>query len=165
MGFFFLSSFWLLSSDLAQCGFFDDGKEASKCFLSEFHAIKLSDWFLYFGPHPLPGPQHSVICSAEVGRNTHCSHYNGFIATCTHMEKKRPLCLSITKAILTIAQWRTRGSVYRLTERKRDPLGESLPLFCFGKEMDSWHFPTTIPCELFLSPLGVCSRIRRGPGF
>lgn len=41
--FSFLSSFWLLSSDLAQCGFFDDGKEASKCFLSEFHAIKLSD--------------------------------------------------------------------------------------------------------------------------
>ena len=82
----------------------------------------------------------------------------------THGEK-RPLCLSITKAILTVAQWRTRGSVYCLTERKRGPLGESLPLFCFGKEMDSWHFPRTIPCELFLSPLGVCSRIRHGPGF
>lgn len=40
----------------------------------------------------------------------------------THGEK-RPLCLSITKAILTVAQWRTRGSVYCFTERKRDPLG------------------------------------------
>lgn len=40
----------------------------------------------------------------------------------THGEK-RPLCLSVTKAVLTVAQWRTRGSVYCFTERKRDPLG------------------------------------------
>lgn len=45
---------FLLAVKLWSCPvwFFDDGKEASKCFLSEFHVIKLKVWFLYFGPQP-----------------------------------------------------------------------------------------------------------------
>lgn len=53
---------FLLAVKLWSCPvwFFDDGKEASKCFLSEFHIIKHKVWFLYFAP--TPHPKSTVQC-------------------------------------------------------------------------------------------------------
>lgn len=89
--------------------FLDDGKEASKCFLSEFHVINLKAWFLSLGPHPLLGPRHNVIYSVTSGKkctlfilqSVHC---------CRHAHTwKWPLCVPFTKAILNVVQWRTGG--------------------------------------------------------
>lgn len=114
---------------------FDDGKEASKCFLSEFHVIKPKVWFLYFGPRPLPGGQHNVICSVQV-EEAHIVPITiaSLLLAHTHLEK-RPLCLSFTKAILNVVQWRTRG-LCTVSQKGKEILWAGkggLPLFCLGK--------------------------------
>lgn len=55
--------FFLLAVKLWSCPvwFFDDGKESSKCFLSEFHVIILKAWFLSWAPPP-PTPWPRTQC-------------------------------------------------------------------------------------------------------
>ena len=56
----------LLAVKLRSCPvwFLDDGKEASKCFLSEFHVINLKAWFLSLPPPP-PGACFLSRCPGE----------------------------------------------------------------------------------------------------
>ena len=87
----------LLAVKLRSCPvwFLDDGKEASKCFLSEFHVINLKAWFLSLPPPPPRAHDTMSSILSEVARSAHCSHYNQFIAAGTHThENGRCVCPS-----------------------------------------------------------------------
>lgn len=118
--------------------FFDDGKEASECFLSEFRVINLTAWLLSLGPHPLPSPRHNVIYSVRSGKK--CALFAlQSVHCCGHAHtRKWPPCLSFTKAILNVVQWRTRG-LHTVAHKGKGIHGGEVGL-CFALEGPVFFF-------------------------
>ena len=124
--------------------FFDDGKEASKCFLSEFLVINLRAFFFFFyfffplGPHPLPGPQHNVIHSVRSGKK--CTLFMLQSVHCCGQAhtQKWPLCPPFTKAVLNVVQWRARG-LHTVAHKGKGNHGGEVGL-CFALEGPVFFF-------------------------
>lgn len=115
---------------------FDDGKEASKSFLSEFYVINLKAWFLHLAPAPpQPATQCHLFCQEWEEVHIVPVTTTSLLLAYTH---KWPLCLSFTKAILNVVQWRARGLHTVACKGKAIPWGEAC--LCFALEGPVFFF-------------------------
>lgn len=132
---------FLLAVKLWSCPvwFFDDGKEASKCFLSEIHVIKLKVLFIS-APSPFTGLGHNVSFSVTRGRSTHCSHYNHFILLANTYIKMATVSI-LHKSYFKCSSVEDQRSVF--SQRGK---GERMPLFSLRK-------PSSLVC-----PWGECQQ-------
>lgn len=102
----------LLAVKLWSCPvwFLDDGKEASKCFLSEFHVINLKAWFFSLPSRPGPTTQCHLFC--QKWQEVHIVHItiSSLLQARTHM--KMAAVSALHKSYFKCSSVEGRGSAY-----------------------------------------------------